>query len=239
LINRLKKLYELQLIDTQLDELESLRGDLPRAVTELQNRLKAEEEILNQKVKEKEDAEGTKTGNLKEMERLNENLNKFKADLYRVRNNKEYDALTKQIDQTEEEIKRLEAHNETILGGSGKMQEDIDEVNARCDELKAELAEKEEELNAIVASNEKEERKLMAVRNEIQEQVKKQDYSDYMRIRKARKGLAVATIRRSACSGCHNIIPSQKQLEIRRNTKIFVCEFCGRILVSAEIAGEE
>ncbi len=73
-------------------------------------------------------------------------------------------------------------------------------------------------------------------RKKIESEVKKNDLSAYMRIRKAKKGLAVATIKRSACSGCHNIVPSQRQLEIRRNNRLFFCEYCGRILVSSEIA---
>ena len=79
---------------------------------------------------------------------------------------------------------------------------------------------------------------LQADRKKIEDQIKKPDVSVYMRIRKAKKGKAVATIRRSACSGCHNIVPSQRQLEIRRNARIFTCEYCGRILISQEIADE-
>ena len=93
----------------------------------------------------------------------------------------------------------------------------------------------EADLKEIIKANETEESKLNVERKKIEDQVKKSDVSAYMRIRKAKKGKAVATIRRSACSGCHNIVPSQRQLEIRRNARIFTCEYCGRILVSAEL----
>ncbi len=94
------------------------------------------------------------------------------------------------------------------------------------------------DLKEIVKANEKEETILLTDRKKIEEQIKKQDVSVYMRIRKAKKGKAISTIRRSACSGCHNIVPSQRQLEIRRNSRIFTCEYCGRILISQEIADE-
>ena len=94
----------------------------------------------------------------------------------------------------------------------------------------------EADLKEIVKANEREETKLLGERKKIESEVKKNDLSSYSRIRKAKKGLAVATIKRSACSGCHNIGPSQRQLEIRRNNRLFYCEYCGRILVSSEIA---
>src|SRR3970282_2920872 len=96
--------------------------------------------------------------------------------------------------------------------------------------------EKEADLKEIIKANEREENKLLEERKKIESEVKKSDFSAYMRIRKAKKGTAVATIKRSACSGCHNIVPSQRQLEIRRNNRLFFCEYCGRILVSPEVA---
>ena len=104
------------------------------------------------------------------------------------------------------------------------------------DELKKELKEKEADLKDIIKANEREELKLLEERKKIEGAVKKSDIAAYSKIRKAKKGLAVATIKRSACSGCHNIVPSQRQLEIRRNNRLYFCEYCGRILVSAEIA---
>ena len=104
--------------------------------------------------------------------------------------------------------------------------------------MNKELKVKEADLKEIIKANEKEEAKLRAERKKIEAGVKKGDISAYMRIRKAKKGKAVATIKRSACSGCHNIVPAQRQLEIRKNSRLFFCEYCGRILVSAEIAGD-
>lgn len=229
-------LYQLQQIDNQLDELEDLRGDLPNMVRELEEKIASFVSDIDVKEKEQKDSIVRRDENENEIEKLKENQKKFKAQLYQVRNNKEYDALTKEIDHTEEQINKLEAENNSLADRSKVLTVEIEEITPRVDELKKELNEKEVDLKEIIKANEREESKLLDERKKFESAVKKNDLSSYMRIRKAKKGMAVATIRRSACSGCHNIVPSQRQLEIRRNNKLFFCEYCGRILVSAEIA---
>lgn len=236
--DRLKILYQLQLVDDQLDELEELRGDLPNMVRSLETKInELKEEIKNKENEQKESIE-KRTQNEEEVEKLKESQKKFKAQLYQVRNNKEYDALTKEIDHSEEQISKLEAESDALADSSKSLTAQIEEIKPKLDELNKELEEKEADLKEIIKVNEKEETKLQAERKKIEDQVKKQDLSIYSRIRKAKKGIAVATIRRSACSGCHNIVPSQRQLEIRRNNRLFTCEYCGRILISQEIADE-
>jgi hypothetical protein len=224
-------------LDDQLDELEELRGDLPHAVEDLEKKIKSlKEETELKELKRKESLE-KREENEEEIEKLKANQKKFKAQLYQVRNNKEYDALTKEIDNSEEQINRLEAENNALADTSKTAAIDIEAIAPQLEELDAELKIKEAELKEIIKANEKEEIKLREKRKKIVDETKKPDYAAYMRIRKAKKGKAVVTIRRSACSGCHNIVPSQRQLEIRRNNKLFFCEYCGRILVSAEISG--
>lgn len=236
MLDRLKTLYELQNIDDQLDELEELRGDLPLSVEELQTKIKSIKDDISVKEKLKKESLSKREENETESEKLKDNQKKFKAQLYQVRNNKEYDALTKEIDHSEELLKKIDAENDLLADTSKKLSEEIEEVGPQLDELKDELKLKEADLKEIIKANEKEELKLRAKRTEIEAQTKKADYDAYMRIRKAKKGKAVVTIRRSACSGCHNIVPPQRQLEIRRNAKLFFCEYCGRILVSSEVA---
>jgi predicted nucleic acid-binding Zn-ribbon protein len=238
LINRLKILYHLQKIDDQLDELEELRGDLPNMVRELEEKINGLVAEIESKTEEQKDSLRKRDDNEDEIAKLKENQKKFKAQLYQVRNNKEYDALTKEIDHTEEQINKLESENDSLADRSKILTQEIEEINPRLDELKKELKEKEADLKDIVKANEREETKLLEERKKIEGEVKKSDLTTYMRIRKAKKGMAVATIKRSACSGCHNIVPSQRQLEIRRNNRLYFCEYCGRILVSAEIAEE-
>ena len=234
--NRLKILYQLQIIDDQLDELEELRGDLPNAVKDLEAKIKGFKEEIASMEKEKKTSLKTRSNNEKEMEKLAENQKKFKSQLYQVRNNKEYDALTKEIDHTEVQIKKLDEENDQLADLSKQLTEQIEDIKPTLAELKVELKEKEADLKEIIKANEKEESKLRKERKEIEAEVKKRDISAYMRIRKAKRGKAVATIKRSACSGCHNIVPSQRQLEIRQNNRLFFCEYCGRILVSSEIS---
>ena len=236
MFDRLKILYELQNLDDQLDELEELRGDLPNAVKALEDKITEYKDEISAKEKEKKDSLEKRKENEESIEVMKENQKKFKAQLYQVRNNKEYDALTKEIDHTEEQISKLEAENDALADLSKKLSDEIEDIMPQLDENKEELKVKEADLKEIIKVNEKEEAKLRTKRKEIEALTKKADYSSYMRIRKAKKGKAVATIRRSACSGCHNIVPSQRQLEIRRNNKLFYCEYCGRILVSTEVA---
>ena len=232
----MKILYELQLVDDQLDELEELRGDLPHTVESLETKINDIKKNITEKEKEKKESLKKREENEEQIEKLQTNQKKFKAQLYQVRNNKEYDALTKEIDHTEDQIKKLDAENNALADLSKRLTDEIEEVSPQLDTLNEELKEKQADLKEIIKANEKEETKLKGHRKEIVDQTKKPDYAAYIRIRKAKKGKAVVTIRRSACSGCHNIVPSQRQLEIRRNNKLFFCEYCGRILVSPEIA---
>jgi predicted nucleic acid-binding Zn-ribbon protein len=229
-------LYELQNLDDQLDVLEELRGDLPNAVEALKEKIDIMKNDISAKEKERKDSLKKREENEEEIEKSKENQKRYKAQLYQVRNNKEYDALTKEIDHTEDQITKLDSENDSFADLSKRLSDEIEAITPQLNELKDELKVKEADLKEIVKANEKEEAKLRAKRKEIESLTKKADYSAYMRIRKAKKGKAVATIKRSACSGCHNIVPPQRQLEIRRNSKVFFCEYCGRILVSTEVA---
>ncbi|MEJ2615551.1 MAG: C4-type zinc ribbon domain-containing protein, partial [Ignavibacteriaceae bacterium] len=206
------------------------------AVESLKEKLNALKVDIDSKEKERKESLKKREENDEEIEKLKTNQKKFKAQLYQVRNNKEYDALTKEIDHTDEQMTKLEAENDALADRSKSLADEIEEIKPQLNELKEELKSKEADLKEIIKANEKEEVKLREKRKEIETKTKKPDYSAYMRIRKAKKGKAVATIKRSACSGCHNIVPSQRQLEIRRNNRLFFCEYCGRILVSAEVA---
>lgn len=224
------------MIDDQLDQLEELRGDLPLDVQGLEERINELQRIITTREQEKQECLDKRTNNESEIELKQENQKKFKAQLYAVRNNKEYDALTKEIDNTDVQITKMELENDSLADQSKKIQTEIDELTPMLEELQKELKEKEADLKVIIKANEREEAKLKAEREKIEPQIRKPDYAAYIKIRKAKRGVAVATIKRSACSGCNNVVPSQRQLEIRRNNKLFYCEYCGRILVSAEIA---
>jgi len=236
LINKLITLYQLQLIDDQLDELEELRGDLPLAVNELTSKINGIQEQIDAKDNLKNESLEKRKFNDSEIDRLKTNLKKFKSQLTQVRNNKEYDALTKEIDHTEETIDTLTNENIALEDLVEKIKIETSDLIPQIEELQKEFAEKEDELKKIIKANEKEETKLVEKRNKIVEQVKKNDYNTYMRIRKALGGKAIVSVNRSACSGCHNIVPPQRQIEIRQSKRLFTCESCGRLLVSSEVA---
>ncbi len=238
MVERLSTLFELQLIDNHLDELEELRGDLPAAVNELKFQIKSLEQQVEAKEQEKTDSLEKRKQNDEDVERLSNNLKRFKAQLYQVRNNKEYDALTKEIDHAEEQIGKFEAETKALEELAEKLKNEIKEVQPLLDKFNEDLKEKEAELKQIIKANEREEVKLKDKREKVASKVKKPDYNTYMRIRKALGGKAVAFIYRAACSGCHNVVPPQRQLEIKSNKRIFSCESCGRVLISQEIAEE-
>lgn len=236
MIDRLKILYELQNIDDQLDELEELRGDLPRAVEDLEAQIEGVKNTISEKEQQRKESMDKRKENESQIEISKESQKKFKAQLYKVRNNKEYDALTKEIDHTEELITKYEAENNELADMSKVLADEIEAIKPKLDELNEEVKKKQSDLKVIIKANEKEEEKLNQTRKKLVSQIKKGDLSAYMRIRKAKKGTAVSTIKRSACSGCHNIVPPQRQLEIRQNNRLYYCEYCGRILVSAEVS---
>ncbi len=238
MIERLSTLFELQLIDNQLDELEELRGDLPAAVNELKSQIQSLEEQVEAKEEEKKGSLEKRKQNDDDVERLSANLKKFKAQLYQGRNNKEYDALTKEIDHAEEQIGKLEAETKALEELVEKLKVEIKEVQPQLEKLTEDLKEKEAELKQIIKANEREEVRLKDKRDKIAHKVKKPDYNTYMRVRKALGGRAIAFINRSACSGCHNVVPPQRQLEIKSNKRIYSCESCGRMLISPDIAEE-
>lgn len=238
MVNRLKTLYELQLIDNQLDELEELRGDLPLAVNELNGKIKAIKDQITSRENEKKESTEKIISNEAEAEKLSESLTKFKAQLYQVRNNKEYDALTKEIDSSEETIDRFATENKALDQLIQKLEAEIKETSPLLDALHEEMETKEQELKKIIAGNEKEEEQLREKREKVVVNIRKSDYNTYSRIRKACGGKAVVTINRGACTGCHNVVPPQRQLEVKQNKRIYTCESCGRIIVSPFIAEE-
>ena len=149
--------YELQLIDDQLDELEELRGDLPLAVNELKNHIFSITENISAKESSKAELLEKRQENESEIERLNENLKRFKAQLYKVRNNKEYDALTKEIDHSEEKIKELNIENTEAENLVEKIKMEVEELQPQVDELETKVKKKEAELKKINKANEREE----------------------------------------------------------------------------------
>ncbi len=133
--NRLKVLYQLQLVDDQLDKLEELRGDLPNMVRSLESKINELNTEIETKTNEQKESVERRSQNEEEIEKLKESQKKFKAQLYQVRNNKEYDALTKEIDHSEEQITKLTAENDALADSSKGLSQQVEDIKPKLDEL--------------------------------------------------------------------------------------------------------
>lgn len=234
--NKLRYLYALQLIDNNLDELEELKGDLPAEarmydakVAEIQARLAALEHTMKSAFAQRDTVDG-------EIIATREKLEKYRAQQMHVRNNKEYDALTREMDHATDSISRMEKEMQVLEGKASIARDDIERVKVELEEASNILEEKRVALAEISKTTEAEETKYTHEREKLVVRIEKGDLRIYERIRKAKKGKAVVPVRRGACGGCFNKVPPQKLLELRQNAKLFTCEHCGRILVSDEIA---
>ncbi len=234
--NKLRLLYGLQKIDSELDELLDLRGDLPEKVSQLQTKV----QTLTSSIAELENflKQGTVDRDWKEKETfvLLEKIDKYKAQQLKVRTNKEYDALTKEIDTASATIKKYEEEIEAHASLVQEKKDQKEELSAQLEILKEDLHENEKELKEILASTAKEEKGLMTQRGKILHLISADDLQSYTRIREAKKGKTVMPIKRGSCSGCFNIVPPQLILQIKMNDKIYLCEHCGRILISEELS---
>jgi len=234
---RLRMLYELQKIDSQLDELEELRGNLPETIALLEVKMND----AKNKVKELDD---TIKSTLAKRTQIDEEIailkaknEKSKQQLYNVKNNKEYDALMTGIDQTDMKILELEEEMDKLADLQKKKREEFEEADKAFNSIKKEYEEKSKQLNEIIKTTEKEELELNHQREKTVVRINRKDLQLYTKIRNAKK-IAVAPIKRNACSGCYNIVPPQKIVELRKYDKIHTCEFCGRILISDELTSE-
>jgi len=230
-------LYELQKIDSQLDELEELRGNLPETIALLEVKMND----AKNKVKELDD---TIQSTLAKRTQIDEEIailkaknEKSKQQLYNVKNNKEYDALMTGIDQTDMKILELEEEMDKLADLQKKKREEFEEADKAFNSIKKEFEEKSKQLNEIIKTTEKEELELNHKREKAVVRINRKDLQLYTKIRNAKK-IAVAPIKRNACSGCYNIVPPQKIVELRKYDKIHTCEFCGRILISDELTSE-
>ncbi|MBN1446817.1 MAG: hypothetical protein JXA28_02710 [Bacteroidetes bacterium] len=235
--NVLQSLYLLQLLDTELDELRELRGDLPDTV----NKMDEERTMLIGRIEECEQALKKGAVERQQMEKqsleLIAKIDRYKGQQLEVTNNKEYDALTREMETAENTIMSNESEIERFIEQAEELKTSKTDLEGRRDELEKELEVKREELEEILATTREEEKSLETRREAVLKEIKERDLVLYTRIREA-KGKAVAPIRRESCSGCYNIVPPQLILEVKKNDRLFTCEHCGRILVSEEIAQE-
>jgi hypothetical protein len=228
-------LFQLQQIDNELFQIRELKGDLPDIVENLSEQISATKsnikelnDLMKQLRKDRDAADV-------EIISLNEKIEKYKSQQLQVKSNKQYDALSREIDMATEKISRLEKEMESSEGKMQVTKTDLEKLTTSLEELTAEYDERQKELKEVNKEHEKEESKFVQQREKILTKIEKSDIERYERIRKAKGGKAIVPVKRGSCGGCFNRIPPQKILELRQNAKLFMCEHCGRILVSDEI----
>lgn len=236
---KLRILFELQQIDSKIDEIKTLRGELPLEVQDLEDEVAGlETRIANLKadVEEQNEQVAQKKLEIKNSQGL---IAKYEEQQKNVRNNREYDSLSKEIEFQTLEIELCEKRIKEFTQQAKDKKELIQQAETLHSERSGDLQNKRTELENIVQETQKEENDLLQKSEAYQELIEPRLLSAYKRIRgNARNGLAVVTVKRDACGGCFNKIPPQRQLDIRVRRKVIVCEYCGRILVDDAFSDE-
>ena len=233
--NRLRSLYLLQLVDSNLDELQEMKGDLPQIVADLTETVK--QKLANKKELEETFKKSMVTRDKTDVEilSLKEKIEKYKTQQFQVKTNKQYDILAREIDLSQEKITKLQKDMELLEGKAMLAKEDVEKLIPELETLQTELANRKKELAAVNKEHEEEELKLQHQREKITSKITKADYQMYSRIRGAEEGRAIVAVQRNSCGGCFNRVTPQRVLELRKNAALIACERCGRILVSDEI----
>ncbi len=164
-----------------------------------------------------------------------EKIEKYKEQQFQIKTNKQYDALTREIDLAQVHINGLEREMEIVEGKAALAKTDLEKLTPELDELSEELEERQGELDHVNREHEDEELRLKHEREKLVVRIDKNDIRLYERIRKAMSGKAVVPVRRNACGGCFKRVPPQVSVELRKNSRLMACEHCGRLLVSDEI----
>ncbi len=235
---KLKTLYQLQTTLSAIDEKRAVRGELPLEVQDLEDEIQGLNTRVNNISNEIQEFQDAVAQKKHEIEEAQASVERYKKQLDDVKNNREYDTLTKEIEFQNLEI---ELCNKKIKEALVKVEEKKREL-AKSEELiedrnKA-LTEKKAELEEIMQETRDEEEKLKVKASELETKIEPRLLASFQRIRKnARNGLGIVYVQRDACGGCFNKIPPQRQLDIKMHKKIIVCEYCGRIMIDPELAG--
>ncbi|MEM9299964.1 MAG: C4-type zinc ribbon domain-containing protein, partial [Bacteroidota bacterium] len=237
---KLEALVKLQSIDSKIDEIKKLRGDLPDEVQDLEDEIEGYNTRLgrfNDELQTLEDGiKGSKTG-IKESEKL---IQKYNDQQKNVRNNREYDAITKEIELQELEIQIFEKRIKESGAGIESKKEDIEKIQALITERSEDLESKKKELEEILNDSKEEESKLLTEREKASKKIEDKLLKYYEKLRiNLSNGLAVVTVRRGAAEGCNIVIPPQKIAEIKEKKKIVIDEHSGRILADVDMESME
>lgn len=229
---KLEALANLQKIDSEIDRLLTVRGELPLEVEDLEDEIEGLEKRLNNIKEDLEEIETEITDRKNAQKDAQTAILAYKEKQNNVRNNREFESLAKEIEFQELEIKLHEKKSKEAAARVENKKEILDEAQERLDMRRENLEKKKSELDAIVAETEKDEEKLQKQSEKAKKKIDDHLLNAYGRIRESSKnGLAVVPVDRDSCGGCFNRIPPQTQLDIIQRKRIIVCEHCGRILI--------
>ena len=235
---KLKSLYQLQVIFSEIDRIKTLRGELPLEVQDLEDEVAGLRTRIGNISGSIEEIKGEEAKRRTKIEEAKAMIEKYTEDQNNVRNNREYDLLAKEIEFQTLEVEFCEKKLRQYAGDLKAKNEEIDRTNAQLEERLAALEDKRNELEEIVAETKEEEEKLRDRAKVLEGTIEPRLLQSFKRIRKnTRNGLGVVYVQRDACGGCFNKIPPQRQLDVKMRKKIIVCEYCGRILIDPELAG--
>lgn len=238
--DKLKALFKLQKIKSEVDKIKTLRGELPLEVQDLEDELEGLHTRVEKYEAEVKNLETNITGKKSEIETAKGLIKKYEEQQNNVRNNREFESLSKEIEYQTLEIELCEKRIREFTSEISEKNQIIDDSKKNYDERKVDLEAKQKELEEIVSDTQKEEGDLSTEAGEVEKVIEERILTAFKKIRKnARNGLAVVTVERNACGGCFANIPPQRQLDIKSRKKIIVCEYCGRILVDNDILEEE
>ena len=233
---KLEALVKLQSIDSKIDELKKLRGDLPDEVQDLEDEIEGYKTRLQRHEAELKDFEDSIKKNkegVKEAEKL---IKKYTEQQKNVRNNREFDAITKEIELQELEIQICEKRSKEAKDLVQAKKDDIEKTNSLIEERSQHLDNKKKELDEILAESQEEEKRLLADREKATRKIEDKLLKYYERLRGSlSNGLAVVRVVRGAAEGCNIVIPAQKIAEIREKKKIVIDEHSGRILADVDM----
>jgi predicted nucleic acid-binding Zn-ribbon protein len=234
---KLRALHTLQEIDSKIDKIKSIRGELPMEVSDLEDEIAGLETRISKFNDEIAEFEANIQANKNKVKDAQNYIKKYEGQLTNVKNNREFDALNKEIEIQGLEIqaaeKRVNELKKSIDLKKGLIESSTTEVEGR----RIDLVNKKKELDNIVGETEKEEDALLKQRSKAEKLIEERLLVAYNRIRKTVKnGIAVSSVIRDSCSGCFGSIPPQMQSDIRQNKRIIICEHCGRILVDLQTA---
>ena len=236
---KLKSLFELQLIDSRIDKLRIVRGELPLEVQDLEDIVAGMETRFENYSSEVTELDKQVTDRTNAVKDHKANIKKYESQLTKVKNNREYDAITKEIEFQNLEIQLCEKRVKEYKATIASKQDFLEKAEEELKEKKKDLKAKRNELDEIVAETQKEEEDLLTSSDKKQKAVEARLINAYKRVRaNTLNGLAVVPVERDACGGCFSKIPPQRQLDIKSHKKIIVCEHCGRILVDPILLGE-